>query len=133
MTREDAVKVLSLLKAAYPNAYKGMTRNEGNGVIAVWATQFSDVPVEVVLIAINELIGTNNFPPAISEVKEKLKEIYWECCSKLSEDKAIPFLTDEQREKTKKIMDSCYGVKEPSVTSMIKDDRRALVDEAYDQ
>ena len=27
------------IKAAYPNAYKGMTRSEGNGVIAVWATQ----------------------------------------------------------------------------------------------
>ena len=41
MTREETIKVLAILKAAYPNAYKGMTREEAQGTVSVWAMQFA--------------------------------------------------------------------------------------------
>jgi hypothetical protein len=121
MTREETVQVLSLLKAAYPNSYKGMTRQEGNGVISVWATQLSYVPVEVVLMAVNKLISTSTFPPSISEVKAKFKDIYWECVSELSVDKWSHELTDSQRAKLNSIADACQGARdqEPSVMSLM--------------
>lgn len=72
MTREETIKLLSILKAAYPNSYRGMTKEEAKGTIMVWATQFADIPANVVLIAINRLIGTNTFPPSISEVRQKI-------------------------------------------------------------
>ena len=33
MTRSEALKVFGILKAAYPNAYKGMTKDDANSVI----------------------------------------------------------------------------------------------------
>lgn len=85
MTREEAIKILSILKAAYPNSYKGMTKDEALGTVGVWAAQFSDVPYFIVSIAVNKLIGTNTFPPAINEVKNKIRSIYFEAQSMLDE------------------------------------------------
>lgn len=78
MTREEAIKMLSILKAAYPNSYKGMTKDEANGTINIWAMQFSNMPFNIVAIAVNKLISTNTFPPSINEVKEKIRSLYWE-------------------------------------------------------
>lgn len=78
MTREETIKVLAILKAAYPNSYKGMTKDEANGMIATWQMQFHQVPANVLLIAINKLISTNQFPPAISEVRTTLRNMYVE-------------------------------------------------------
>lgn len=78
MTREETIKVLAILKAAYPNSYKGMTREEAQGTVSVWAMQFAAFPVEVVLLAINKIIASSTFPPTISEVKETMRGMYWE-------------------------------------------------------
>lgn len=78
MTRQEAIQILSILKAAYPNSYKGMTKDEANGTINIWATQFNNVPFDVITIAVNKLISTNTFPPSINEVKEKIRALYWE-------------------------------------------------------
>ena len=78
MTRQEAIKILSVLKAAYPNSYKGMTKDEANGTVNIWATQFANMPYSVVSIAINKLISTSPFPPAINEVKEKIRSMYFE-------------------------------------------------------
>jgi hypothetical protein len=78
MTVKEAVQVLAILKAAYPNSYKGMTKDEAQATATVWAVQFADVPVQVVLMAVNKLISTSTFPPAICEVKKKLGSLYWE-------------------------------------------------------
>ena len=78
MTREETIKVLAILKAAYPNAYKNMTREEANGTVTVWAMQFATFPVELVLLAVNKIIATSTFAPAISEVKDKIRGMYWE-------------------------------------------------------
>lgn len=78
MTREEAIKMLSILKAAYPNSYKGMTKDEANGTINIWAMQFASMPFAVVQIAVNKLISTNTFPPTINEVKQKIRSLYWE-------------------------------------------------------
>lgn len=87
MTREEAIKMLSILKAAYPNSYKGLTKDEANGTINIWATQFINMPFEVVSIAVNKLISTNTFPPSINEVKQKIQSLYWEAWQMLEEHK----------------------------------------------
>lgn len=78
MTQDEAIKVLSILKAAYPNSYKGMTTKEANGTIMIWSVQFAAFPVNVVLIAINKIISYSPFPPSISEVKDQLRSMYYE-------------------------------------------------------
>lgn len=140
MTKEETVQILSLLKAAYPNAYKGMTKQEANGVISVWATQFISTPVEVVLIAVNKLIATNSFPPSISEVKNKMSDIYWECVGTLASDNLSNALTDGERSTIVRLMDECknHG-REPSVAllvgNQIKSQKEGLPEDvkAYDK
>lgn len=83
MTRTETIKVLAILKAAYPNSYKGMTKDEANGTVNVWATQFINIPASVVMIAVNKLISTNTFPPSIGEVKEKIRGLYYEAMQEL--------------------------------------------------
>lgn len=95
MTDKEAIQVLAVLKAAYPNSYKNMTTAEAAGTVNVWAIQFANVPVEVVIIAVNKLIATSTFPPAISEVKKKIGSIYWEAQEALNMDKIKPCLTEE--------------------------------------
>ena len=102
MTREEAIKILSILKAAYPNSYKGMTKEEALGTVNIWATQFTDIPYFVVSIAVNKLIGTNTFPPAINEVKNKIKGVYYEAESMLQSHRRATVgvkLTNDPNEK----------------------------------
>lgn len=83
MTQKEATQILAILKAAYPNSYRGMSKEEAIGTVNVWATQFVDMPVSVVMIAVNKLISTNTFPPSIGEVKEKIRSLYYEALGEL--------------------------------------------------
>ena len=125
MTREETIKVLAILKAAYPNSYKNMSLDEANATATVWAVQFAEVPVDLVMIAINKVISTSPFPPAISEVKEKVKSMYWEVWEILTRNKYIKTLTDEQETKYQKILEvidsTCNNPgAEPSIKDLIE-------------
>ena len=96
MTREETIKILAILKAAYPNSYKNMTKEEASGTVTVWAMQFANMPAEIVMIAVNKLISTSPFPPAICEVKDKIRSLYWETWEILNQHKMYNNLTPEQ-------------------------------------
>ena len=83
MTGQDAVKILLILKAAYPNSYRGMSKEDAKATAIIWATQFADMPASVVMIAVNKLISTSQFPPSIGEVKKKIRGLYWEALQEL--------------------------------------------------
>lgn len=86
MTDKEAVQILAVLKAAYPNSYKGMTKEEAKATATVWAVHFASIPVQVVLIAVNKLISASPFPPAICEVKNRLGSLYYEAKETLESD-----------------------------------------------
>lgn len=77
MNKKEALQILAIMQAAYPNFYKG-TKEEAIGTVSVWCMQFHDMPAEIVLMAVHKLIGTNKFPPTVSEVKEKILSIGYE-------------------------------------------------------
>ena len=83
MNKKEALQVLAIMQAAYPNFYKG-TKEEALGTVSVWCMQFHDMPAEIVLMAVHKLIGTNKFPPTVSEVKAKLVAIGYEADNLLS-------------------------------------------------
>ena len=119
MSREETVQILSLLKAAYPNFYKGMTRPECNGVISVWSTQFTGIPVQIVLMAVNKLISVNTFPPTVAEVKSKLKSLYYEAVAELLTGADM---SKGNQQKLTAILKYCQdSIPEPSLMSMIDD------------
>ena len=83
MTQKEATQILAILKAAYPNSYRGMSKEEAIGTVNVWATQFMSIPAPIVMIAVNKLISTNTFPPSIGEVKERIRGLYFEAKAEL--------------------------------------------------
>lgn len=78
MKEKEAIGVLAVLKAAYPNQLNKLTENEANGIVQVWVSQFHDIPGDIVLLAVQRLIGTSQFFPTISEVKEKVKSLHFD-------------------------------------------------------
>lgn len=127
MTREETIKMLAILKAAYPSSYKGMTKEEANGTIAIWTMQFADMPADIVLMALNKAISTSQFPPAISEVKKKISTLHWEAYEMISTAKGE--LPKEEIAKYQRIYDITKRMKistdlEPKLTEMINGETR---------
>lgn len=77
MTREDAISILAVLKAAYPNFYRGMTRVDANAAIDLWATMFDTEDASLVGAAVKTFIASDSkgFPPSIGEIKEKIRKL----------------------------------------------------------
>lgn len=124
MTKDETLRVLAILKAAYPSSYNGMTKREANGTVAVWCTQFADVPVDIVLMAVQKLISTNKFPPAISEVKDKIGSIHYEAYEMLYSSNIRELLSDEAKMQYQRIYDATKDFKlarmsEPSISQML--------------
>lgn len=126
MTRQEAIKILSVLKAAYPNSYKGMTKDEANGTVNIWATQFASMPYSVVSIAVNKLISINTFPPSINEVKEKIRSMYWEAWGMLRDhESGFNKLDDKTVAVLNEIMQVCEPMRtkqllEPTLTELLQ-------------
>lgn len=97
MTKKEALQILAVLKAAYPSSYNGMTKEEASGTVSVWCMQFADMPVQIVMMAVQKLISTNKFPPSVAEVKDKIRSIHWEAYDALTDHSRIPFLSEEAK------------------------------------
>jgi len=79
LTKEEATKILAILKAAYPSSFKDLKKDDANAIVTLWAAQFSKIPAGVVMIAVNKIISTKSaFAPSIAEVKERIRGLYWE-------------------------------------------------------
>lgn len=132
MTREEAIKILAILKAAYPNSYRNMSREEANGTVMVWQTQFANLPAEMVLIAVNKLISTSPFPPAICEVKDKIRGLYWEIWGILEEHRKHPSLSPDQEKMYKRMFAICESMRsearqEPSLLEITSSGKQILI------
>ena len=77
MTREDTIKVLSILRGAYPGFYRDITKQEAESTIVLWAAMFEEEPFELVGAAVKAFITADakGFPPAIGQIKERIRQI----------------------------------------------------------
>lgn len=77
MTRDETIDLLSVLKAAYPNFYRDMTRKDADHVVALWTDMFKDEPAELVALAVKAHIATDKkgFPPHIGAIKDAIVKI----------------------------------------------------------
>lgn len=77
MTREETIKVLAVLKAAYPAFYRGMKSDELNGIVNLWASQFEGDDYKTVGAAVQAHIATDTkgYPPHIGAIKEAIRKI----------------------------------------------------------
>lgn len=75
MTREEAIKVLSILKANYQGFYKDISKREAEEVISLYQVMFSDCDIGLVVLAVKELINSLKYPPTIADIKNKMYEL----------------------------------------------------------
>lgn len=77
MTREDTIKILSVLRGAYPAFYRDITKQEAESTIALWESMFDEEPYELVAAAVKAFISGDGkgFPPAIGQIKERIRVI----------------------------------------------------------
>ena len=131
MNRQEAMSILAILKAAYPNRYKGMSTEDATGTASVWAMQFPNISAQLVIMAVNKCISSSPFPPAISEVKNKMLSMHWEAYNLLEEERrdvAIgmpPYLSEQQRAQLESIKTQTGQYRyektvEPSVWQMLE-------------
>lgn len=76
MTRAETIQILATLRAAYPHSFKGMTEDEIQATVNLWAMMFADDPYPAVNAAVCALIASRKtgYSPTVGEVKEKLQD-----------------------------------------------------------
>ena len=76
MTREDTIKILMVIQAAYPN-YKPQDKTIA---VNVWSEMLSDISYERVSTAVKAYIQSDKsgFAPGIGDIREKVQNIFAE-------------------------------------------------------
>ena len=75
MTRDDVIKIMSVLRGAYPHFYRDISKQEAYDTINLWTDMFSHDDASIVSAAVKSLIDGDNkgFPPTIGQVKAKMR------------------------------------------------------------
>lgn len=75
MTRDDVIKIMSVLRGAYPRFYRDISKQEAYDTINLWADMFSNDDASIVASAVKSLIDGDDkgFPPTIGQVKAKMR------------------------------------------------------------
>ena len=85
MTKEETLQILAVLRASYPTEYMNLTAEGASGVVGVWSMHFADVPVDIVLMALNKWVSTNKKSPTVADINEKLKTVHWDAVSMIEQ------------------------------------------------
>lgn len=77
MNREETLAIMGVLKAAYPNFYKGMGRADAEGIVDLWSSMFDQEPAQLVAMAVKAHIANdkNGYPPHIGAIKEAIVKL----------------------------------------------------------
>lgn len=78
MNREESIKLLALIKVAYPTAYKDMDNASKQATVNMWQTTFPDVPYLIMEMAFNRYRMASKFPPTVAEMCEELEHLHWQ-------------------------------------------------------
>lgn len=105
MNQADALKLLAVLKAAYPREYSFLTKEEAAGIANVWVRQFHDLPYEIVSMAVEKHISTEKQAPTIVGIKDKISAIHWEAYEQLRDDCMTEYTSEEWQ-----LLNSIYEV-----------------------
>lgn len=74
MTYDETLKIMAVLRAAYPSYYKGMALGEADGIVKLWAQMFETDSYQEVGAAVKAYIATDasGFPPTIGRLRQEL-------------------------------------------------------------
>ena len=89
MNKQEAVKLLALIKIAYPTAYRDMDDASKKATVNMWQMSFPDTPYQIMEQAFNHFRMVSKFPPTVAEMVEELKRIYYEATEGALVQKAL--------------------------------------------
>lgn len=77
MDRQETMKILSVLRGAYPAFYRDTSRQEAEAIVNLWAGMFAEDDYQLVAAAVKALIVADKkgFPPVIGQVKEYIRKL----------------------------------------------------------
>ena len=78
MNKQEAVKLLALIKLSYPTAYRDMDDASKKATVNMWAGSFPEVPYQIMEQAFNHFRMVSKFPPTVAEMVEELKNIHYQ-------------------------------------------------------
>ena len=76
MNKQEATKLLALIKVAYPTAYRDMDDASKKATVNMWHMSFLDMPYPIMEQAFNRHRMKSKFPPTVAEMVDELKWIY---------------------------------------------------------
>ena len=77
MNRTEAIKLLALIKVAYPTAYRDADKETQLATVNMWQKTFPDVPYVVMEMAFDHFRRVSKFPPTVAEMYEELNRLYY--------------------------------------------------------
>ena len=84
MNREETIKLLALIKVAFPNAYKDMDKESKYATINMWQKTYTKVPYPVMEIAFDKFRQTSSFPPSPADMNKILKGMFYTAAGTLA-------------------------------------------------
>lgn len=75
MTFDETIEIMRIVKAEWPQSFKGMSKKDGEARLNLWATMFADDDAGLVGAAVKALIvaGNREFAPGIGQIKEQMR------------------------------------------------------------
>ena len=78
MNKQEATKLLALIKIAYPTAYRDMDDASKKATVNMWQMSFPEVPYAIMEQAFNRFRMTSKYPPTVAEMVDELRRIYFQ-------------------------------------------------------
>lgn len=78
MTLEESIKLLALIKLAYPNSYKDIDKDTQLATVNMWQRNFNTVPFAIMELALDHFVKISKFPPTIADICDELRSIHYE-------------------------------------------------------
>lgn len=100
MTREESIKLLALIKVAYPTAFKDMDNDTKHATVAMWQSTFPNTPYVIMEMAFDRFRRVSKFPPTVAEMYEQLRALYYGAV----QDAITAFNSDEIKKKARIVM-----------------------------
>lgn len=77
MSRSDVLKIMAVLRGAFPQFYRNISRNEAEDTVSLWEDMFRDDDFVIVAAAVKAYIEADEsgFPPTIGHIKGKVRSI----------------------------------------------------------
>lgn len=75
MTKQDAIKILMVLRTAYPRFYGGTSEEAAQDAIDLWASIFVDDDAQEVALGVKAFIASDEkgFPPVPGQIKAMMR------------------------------------------------------------